>query len=34
MEYQVVGLGPEDLKLPAGELFAVAAVDDNRRAVY
>ena len=34
MEYQVVGLGPEDLKLPAGELFAVAAVDDNRQSLF
>mgnify|MGYP001215204386 CR=1 FL=1 len=28
MEYQAVGIGPADLKLPAGELFAVAAVND------
>ena len=34
MEYQAVGLGPEDLKLPAGELFAVAAVDDNNESMF
>ena len=34
MEYQAVGLGPEDLKLPAGELFAVAAVDDNQQSLF
>ncbi|MBT6722234.1 MAG: hypothetical protein HOB20_03275 [Planctomycetaceae bacterium] len=34
MGYQAVGLGPEDLKLPAGELFAVAAVDDNNESMF
>ncbi len=34
MEYQTVGIGPDDLKLPAGELFAVAAVDDNAESLF
>ena len=34
MQYAAVGLGPADLKLPAGELFAVAAVDDNDKSMF
>ncbi|MBA60917.1 MAG: hypothetical protein CMJ76_00995 [Planctomycetaceae bacterium] len=34
MEYRAVGLGPDDLKLPAGELFAVAAVDDQNESMF
>ena len=34
MEYQAVGIGPADLKLPAGELFAVAAVNDDNHSMF
>jgi hypothetical protein len=34
MEYQAVAFGPNDLKLPAGELFAVSAVDQQGKSMF
>jgi len=34
MGYQAIALGPNDLKLPAGELFAVSAVDEDGQSMF
>ena len=34
MGYQAVAFGPNDLKLPAGELFAVSAVDQQGKSIF
>ena len=34
MKYQAVGLGPDDLKLPAGELVALIAGDSNQATPF
>ncbi|MFP6604023.1 MAG: multiheme c-type cytochrome [Pirellulaceae bacterium] len=34
MKYQAVGLGPDDLKLPAGELIALIAGDSNQATPF